>query len=259
MRRVNSVLWALLVAVPATAWAQNEDDAPETKQFQDDDDVLPEDITADKPLEQGAPAQFGIGLRVRYVFMPESMLELFLEDAPSGAAHPGFGLELVRRKGDFDIVLGLEYANISPDDGLYLESGDVPGTAGGGMNPDLTEFEDFAMLGADVSFIWHQKIVSKVDFRYGAGIGVAAVLGKILQTDTNCSVMGDINSCTPITGGGDIRVENQDVPPAVPIVNILAGVRLEVAPQLTVNVETGFRQPVLLRDRRHVSVLDCRP
>jgi len=242
MRAAASLLFALVLVTPATALAQG-DDAPEDKKFQsDDDEVLPDDIVGEKPLEQGAAAQLGIGLRMRYVFMPEGMLELFLEDAPSGMAHVGFGLEIVRRKGNFDIVVGLEYENIAPDDGLYLESGDVPGTPGGGMNPDETEFDSFALLGADVSFIWHAQIVPKVDFRYGAGIGIGAVLGSIYQTDTNCSVQGDINSCTPITGGGgDIHVKNEDVPPVVPIVNVLIGTRIEVAPQLTLNIEGGFR------------------
>ncbi len=218
---------ALLVSVPSVALAQ--------------DDIDPEELYGDKSSElaEGAPAQLGVGVRLRYVFMPKAMIELFVDAASSGVGHPGFGLEIVRRKGNFDIVLGIEYESIAPDDGLFLEKGDTPGVPG--ENPDFTEFPDFGLLGLDVVFVWHKTIVERVDFRYGAGIGIAAVLGDVVQTDTTCSVQGDINSCVKDLNGEQVNEKSDDVPPVVPLVNVLIGTRIELAPQLTVNVEAGFR------------------
>jgi len=67
------------------------------------------------------------------------------------------------------------------------------------------------------------------------------VLGDVVQTDTTCSVQGDIDSCVIDPGGAQVKEKSDDVPPVVPLVNILFGTRIEVAPQLTVNVEAGFR------------------
>jgi hypothetical protein len=203
-------------------------------------DEAPEPGAVKAPSLPPSPAtQFGVGARARYVFLPEGMLELFLEDVPSGVSTAGFGLELVRRRGGFDIVLGLEYENIAPDEGLYLEKGDTPGEPG--ENPDLVTFDNFSLLGLDVEFLWHTEIVPKVALRYGAGIGVAAVLGELRQTDTRCTTIGDIDSCIVDPTAEQQNEKSEDVPPVVPVVNVLVGARVELAPQLSLNVEAGFR------------------
>jgi hypothetical protein len=189
-------------------------------------------VTADR-------ARFGVGARLRYVFMPESILEAFVEDAPSGVGRAGFGIELLRRKGNFDIVVAIEYEGIAPEDGLFLEKGDVPGQPG--QNPDLVEFEGFALLGVDASFIWHQRIAPRVDLRYGAGIGIAAVLGDIFQTDTACVPGGGIESCMPDPSAPQQHDKAENVPPVVPLVNVLVGLRTEIQPRWYVNLEGGFR------------------
>ncbi len=242
MRRANSALLLGVLAVffvgSNTAWAQN-DDAPVSDTSAP---PPPPDEFADKELKDDLDSKLGVGLRIRQLFVPEGIIELFLEDVPSGVSTTGFGLEIVRRKGDFDIVVGLEFENVSPDDGLYLEKGDTPGLPG--EDPDFVEFQDFATAGVDVSFVWHAEIAPKVDFRYGAGIGLALVLGDIIQTDTNCSTVGEIGSCSKDINGEQVNEKNEDVPPVVPIVNLLVGARIEVLPQLTVNLEGGLRAPL---------------
>lgn len=195
--------------------------------------------------------KLGVGARVRYVFMPQAVLNLFLDHSTSMNS-VGFGLEVVRRKGDFDIAFGLEYDSIAPENGLYLESGDDPGANCRVTTecPDKTEFENFALLGLDATFLWHSKISDTVQFRYGAGIGVGLVLGSLYQTDTACPAgttvddLDDPNQC-PVAPGA-ARVKSDDVPPVVPIVNVQLGARIKLAPQLTINIETGFRNMFFL-------------
>lgn len=204
---------------------------PAVAHAQDDDDEVGDAIEA-TALPETAAAKLGVGLRGRYVFMPKGVIELFLVSAESGVATAGFGLELVRRKADFDIVLGLEYENISPDEGFYQDEE--------GEDPDRVEFDGFAMLGLDVNFVWSTELAPKLHLRYGAGIGVAAVLGDVLQTDLNCPNLDDFNTCV-VDPTGDQNEPSEDVPPVVPIVNVLLGARFDVLPNLSVNVETGFR------------------
>jgi hypothetical protein len=233
----TAVICALAAGVVApAAQAQDDDDAAAAG----DGEAAPagEAEAAPAVTASASAVKWGVGLRVRQVFFPEGMLELFLEDAPSGVGHPGFGLEAVRRKANFDIVLALDYSSITPEDGLYVEKGDTPGQPG--EDPDLVEFDGLALLGLDVSFIWHAALGEKFAFRYGAGLGIAAVLGKFYQTDTECSSM-QLDSCDPITSGGQVHEEQEDVPPVVPLVNILVGARYQPTPELSFHLDAGFR------------------
>jgi hypothetical protein len=183
--------------------------------------------------------RWGVGLRMRYVFLPKGVLELFLDHATSMSS-VGFGAEVVTRKGDFDVVFGFEYEGIAADNGLYLEKGDDPRSTTDG--PDLVEFDGLALLAFDASFIWHAKLSSKVHLRYGGGIGLGFVLGDVLQTDYIClsGQLDDPTQCTPQPGGKN-RVPSEDVPPVVPIINFLLGARFNVSEQISLNVEGGFR------------------
>ncbi len=188
-------------------------------------------------------AKIGLGVRVRDVFMPQAVLNLFLDHSTSMNQY-GIGAEVVRRKGDFDIVFGLEYDSVQPANGLYLKSGDNPsGCVPGDTCPDYITFKNFSLLGLDASFIWHYKITDMVQLRYGAGIGVGFVLGELDKTHTQCGggttvgQLDDPNACTKVGG----MIKSGDVPPVVPIVNVQLGARIKVNKQLGVNLEAGFR------------------
>jgi hypothetical protein len=189
--------------------------------------------------EVEAETHWGIGARSRFIFMPAGVIELFVEHATSMNS-VSFGGEVIRRKGNFDIVFGIEYGNISPEDGLYQEPDEDPSMMG--MYPDYVRFDNFALLSLDASFLWHVNLTDFMMFRYGAGIGIGVVLGGFTQTDTTCNnttTIDDLdnpNACT-LTG----TPEDGDPPPVVPIVNLLLGLRFKIADQLGVNIEAGFR------------------
>jgi hypothetical protein len=184
---------------------------------------------------------WGIGARLRYVFLPTAVINLFVDHSTPLSAM-SFALEAVRRKGDLDVVISLDYTQGSPPDGLYLEQGDDPNQPG--QAPDWTEFDGVGLLSLDVSFIWHANLHRMVQFRYGAGVGIGLVTGTIYQTDTVCppgttaSDLDDENHCARVTG---TRAENESVPPVLPVVNVLLGFRFLLADQISINVEGGFR------------------
>src|SRR5689334_1153227 len=64
-------------------------------------------------------AQIGVGLRLRNVRIPKSLLEAFVERAAGGSSNFGIGLELERRKGNFEFQFGLEYEKIFIDKGVW--------------------------------------------------------------------------------------------------------------------------------------------
>jgi hypothetical protein len=175
--------------------------------------------------------------------MPTAVLNLFLGHSTTMTS-VSYGGEIIRRKGNFDIVFGLEYANISPADGLYLEKGNDPGQFD--QYPDYVHFDNFSMLSVDGAFIWHAELTPFMQLRYGAGIGIGFLLGNIKKTKTTCTKHGasttpdqldDPTECDPQPA----TTKNADKPPVVPIVDLLAGLRFKLGDQVSLNLEMGFR------------------
>lgn len=233
-------LWAVpALALPATVAAQPQPDPePTTAPSSEGMDDEAEPILKKKSVEYGA------GFRLDYVFLPSGVIEMFVERATSLSAF-GFGAELVRRRGNFDLVFGFRYANVSPEDGYYTEKGRNPGEAG---STDLVTFEGLSLLGLDTTFLWHARLGERVWLRYGAGIGLGVVMGDVYQTDVLCPAgttvdqLDEGTQCMPVGAAQ----ASDDVPPVVPLVNALIGARIQAAQNLFFNVETGFRDVFFL-------------
>jgi len=191
------------------------------------------------PDEQGA---VGVGVRARFIFLPSAILNLFLDHSTSLASY-ALGASFIRRKGNFDIEFAVEYDKLSLTNGYYLPKGDNPGVQG--QYPDFIKFDNFGMISADATFIWHTNIVPTVQFRYGAGIGIGFLLGDLKSQKSMCSAntqtddLDDPNTpqCTLIPGSEF----NRSKPPVVPIVHLLVGIRFKLIDQISLNVEFGIR------------------
>jgi hypothetical protein len=225
------------------------------------------------PLEeQGsvAPADlyYGGGARLRYVSVPSWLLNLFTaRNVPLNSfATAG---ELFRRKGNFDFMLSIGYQNMSPPDGNWLGKSHDPAT-----ETDYVQFKGLSLLTFDLSFIWRTWFSQSFGMHYGAGLGVGVVFGQLLRTSSTggCGATGDVSQCHPqnITctngvcndmqlnatqlpgscrAGADVdgpgsphRFCDNNVPGAVPIVNVVVGVdfRLPQVPGLELKLEGGF-------------------
>ncbi len=195
----------------------------------DDDDSL----TADDADE----ARYGLGVRLRYVHIPTAGLELFAEDTPGGDSHPGFGVELTREQGSVAITLGVEYETIAPKDGIYLgKGGRIPEDT-----VDYIEYEDFDWISADLSIIWQPRIIGDVvSLRFGGGLGLGYLTGEMLRTDYVCTGT-EIESCSRDPQGELDRTPDSDVPPVVPILNLLAGLKIQPFKNLAIHLEGGIR------------------
>lgn len=199
----------------------------------DDTEPTPEEVE----LAKKPKVQWGIGGRIRYVTMPAAVSNLFVDQStPIHTA--SFGLELVRRRKLMDISFSLDVTPAAPQEGYWVESGGDP--AGG--DADYLTSDGFLLVGLDVSFLWNRPIAHNIDFRYGVGLGVGVILGDIIRTDAVCPGVGvgvevsDRNCTHPGPGRPD-----EDIPPAVPIINALVGLRFQLSEEVALNVETGFR------------------
>jgi hypothetical protein len=190
----------------------------------------------DERMEEGPKTKYGVGVRLRNVRIPESLLELFVEDAPGGGSNVGFGLEFIRSKENFDIAVGLEYESLATEEGIWVKKGEpIPQN-----EADKVEFDGFGWVGVDASFIWHTEVHEKVALRYGAGIGLGFILGDVLRTDFVCST-SDPATCSQKPNAEHVRDPEEDVPPVFPIVNLLVGAQFRPTDKITINVEGGIR------------------
>jgi hypothetical protein len=197
--------------------------------------------TAEEKKKARIEPEYGIGVRLRTIYVPKPVFELFVDEASSGVLKPGFGLEFTRRKGKVEFVLGVEYENVSPDDGFWLDRGSDPNVAT--ETPDFFEFKDLAWLTADLAILYNAPISDHVSFRFGAGLGIGLVFGEIRQTDSICQPGTDDvqKDCMANPNGGQVN-EQVDLLPVYPVVDLfIVGLQFRPIDRFTINLETGIR------------------
>jgi hypothetical protein len=196
----------------------------------DDDTAAPATAT---PV--GPSTQIGVGVRLRNVRIPQGLIEAFVDRAPGGASNIGFGLEVSRRRGQFEVQLGLEYEKISIEKGLWIEK-DKPIPAN---EPDQVEFDDFGWFTAELSFMYHTPIMDQLAVRYGGGAGIAIFTGEVLRTDYRCTSTA-LDSCMEYQGAENVNTP-YDLPPVFLIVNAVVGLQIKPTNEIFINVEGGIR------------------
>lgn len=210
----------------------------------DDDD----DDTAAANVEVVSKTQWGVGFRLRNVRIPKGMIELFVERAPAGISAAGFGGEIVRRKGNMELILGFEYEKLIPTGGtpddcardtagcVWIDKGDmIPQD-----EPDLVEFDGFGWFTIDFTFAWRNQFHKMIALRYGAGIGIGIPFGDILRTDYRCTT-SDPASCGVSPTAENLRAKEDGVPPVLPVINAMIGLQITPIDKVAINIEAGIR------------------
>ena len=214
------------------------------------------------------PSKYALGVRVRGIFVPGSFLKPYLK-AYTQMNSASVGLEFIYRKPSYDVVTSLDFSYLNVDDGNYLANGHDAS-----LDTHYTEFRNLSFLSIDVSVIGHHSWAAApwFELRYGAGLGLGAVLGDVLLTndgpqctDANAS---NIALCHPI--GVDLTSKNKeqqlkategpgtdtaqtphrhvsaDKPPVMGVLNVLVGFMFHVHKHASVQVEVGFRDAMFV-------------
>jgi len=201
----------------------------------DDDDASPPPETASVSSGAAEPETLiGVGLRLRNVFVPEGLVEIFVDDAPGGSSEFGIGLEVTRRKGNFEFAFGLETESIFIEGGRWIER-DKPPPA---YEVDNVRFESFRWYTADVTFLNHTPFGRYFALRYGGGAGIGLLTGKVRHDDEMCAT-SSLNSCHPYAGGAMNKPYN--LPPVFPVINAIFGGQIRPVENLVINIELGIR------------------
>jgi len=188
----------------------------------------------ERTLVQEHPVYYGVGIRVRGLFVPQSAFERYVEVAPSGVSRPSLGFELFRRRGSFEASIGVSWANLSPKDGIWLDDID--------HNPSLVEFDGFSWIGLDVNATWKHLLNPNVAVRYGIGVGLGFVRGTVLETDYECPPNRYERAfCMVKTDAEPDEIRNPlDLPALLPIVNAVLGLQYSPTQQVAFNLDVGL-------------------
>lgn len=198
----------------------------------------------------GPAAEYGVGLRLRQVFVPTAILELFVDRA-DGASNTGIGVELVRRRGNVELQLGFEFEHVQPGGGVWINSGDNV-AAGDEADYILTPEQSGKELGwftIEFTFLNHAEINKKLAIRYGGGAGIGFITGGLQKYDVPCAP-GTTNAnpepgCVPVQEGGTAGAArgptDYDLPPVFPVVNAIIGLQIRPVEKAVINIETGIR------------------
>ncbi|MBL9017897.1 MAG: hypothetical protein JNL83_27170 [Myxococcales bacterium] len=205
------------------------------------------------------PVEYGIGVRLRSVHVPQSILELFVERSAGGASNVGFGVDLVRRRGTVELQLGFEFERLQVGEGVWINKGD---NVGAGDEADFVLSPEHAQGGdqlgwftIEFTFLNHAVINKYLAVRYGGGAGLGIITGSLQHYNVIC--VGATNNtpepgCVPNSSqfGGqgqdsDGRAFQQpvkyDLPPVFPVINGIIGLQIKPTDKAVINIETGIR------------------
>lgn len=207
--------------------------------------------------------RYGIDVRLREVFLPKALMNLFVDRAAGGAQSFGYGVDLIRRRGTLELQLGAEFEHIALQEGVYINKGDdvaAGDTADYILSPEHAGSQ-FGWVTFEFSFINHAVINKYLAFRYGGGLGIGVLTGQIKRIDTACAP-GSTNDnaepgCVPqgytsSTGQpgqgtmspdkpGETEPAAYDLPGVFPVVNAILGLQIRPTDHIVVNIEGGIR------------------
>lgn len=196
---------------------------------------------------------FGVGVRLRSIWLPKSFLELFVTRAAGGAHNYGIGVDLTRRRGTTELQLGFEYERINIGQGVYINKGDdvaAGDEADYVLGPDAARHQ-FGWFTIEFTFLNHAQINKTFAIRYGGGIGLGILTGEIDHYNILCT--SATNSapepgCVPQRFGGTGNYTEgtetlvaYGLPPVFPVVNAILGLEIKPTDKMTINIEGGIR------------------
>jgi len=207
------------------------------------------------PLEAGPEVEYGVGVRLRSVWVPRAVLELFVDRSAGGAQNFGFGVDLTRRRGTTELQLGFEYEHVTVGEGVWINKGDNVATGDEAdyvLSPDSSN-HSLGWFTIEFTFLNHAEINKWLSFRYGGGIGLGIITGQLDHYNVLCNgaTNNDVDpGCVParFNGAADYSDDpggatpvSYNLPPVFPVVNAILGFEFKPTEKMTINVEGGLR------------------
>jgi hypothetical protein len=250
--RFRLTLLALL-ATTSFAHAQSAALDDSTKPTRTTDPTAAPDTT----VTASDKVQYGVDLRLRSVWIPQGMVDLFVQRSAGGASNTGFGADFVRRHGNAELLFGFEYEHITPASGVWIQKNSDTNTADYILTPEEAG-ESLGWFSLEFTFVNNVPINKYVAFRYGGGAGIGFLTGGLKRWDVQCSgsLSMPVPGCVPgdkypgvgtgttaddDSGQAESAPKEYDLPPVFPVVNAIVGLQFKPSPKAVINIEGGIR------------------
>jgi hypothetical protein len=116
-----------------------------------------------------------VGLRYRGTIIPKFMLNMFVDEGKTIYSN-SIGLELDLRKDGFSLIPAIQYTEFGTGDILFKQKNtkDIPG------NYSLVN-SSMKSVFITADLLWSTKMSKNFEFEYGAGFGLGAVFGDLIN------------------------------------------------------------------------------
>ncbi len=132
--------------------------------------------TSAAPLRFGRDKEYSVGFRSWMFIIPGWIPGLFAYSEPgwSGVLTPAIGPEFVYRRGNLDVVVGIQYTGLQAADGFFHGSNE---------GEQATERVKSSLWGlyANALFLWNVRPTDWFEFQYGAGLGLGYIGGDLYR------------------------------------------------------------------------------
>ncbi len=276
MKRLATIVAASVFLLTSTAAlaAPGDSEAPPSTGAGDDkpaaDDQPPADSTtppkdggqlpgAGDPFKPGPKkwptVMYGLGASFMMNIVPQFLLGAFTEAAVNSKYHVypmSGGLHFVRRKKLLDMTVRVMFGHYGISDGNWL------GANHDFSETDYMEFHNMNFLWADITWTWHTRLAKRFYLAYGVGIGIGWVMGKAYSTPSSgCTADNyhDTRLCAPVPADCDGTTctreslanhplrEQEKIPPVLPAVSGVIGLRYDFFRHLSMKFDTGIFLP----------------
>src|SRR4051794_36726536 len=113
MRLAIGLTLVLVTAATHSVWAGDTADNDKQPTRTTDPAASPDSLTTTEDK-----VTYGIDIRLRSVYTPKGLLELFVARSAGGTQNYGYGIDRVRRRGSVELQLGFEYEHITAAEGV---------------------------------------------------------------------------------------------------------------------------------------------
>ena len=190
--RVAALVSAGMLTVGTAAWGQTADGAPGSSMAFS---ALSVNANPDPgPPRFGRRVEHSLGMRTWLWTTPVWMVGLFATVANnwSGPLSASPAIEYTYRSGSLDLVIGLQYTNLSTSD---PNTGLIRGRNETDFALERIESQLW-LVSVNALFLWSSRINDWFEIQYGTGVGVSAVGGDLYRTQVTPSAGGGYQECS---------------------------------------------------------------
>jgi hypothetical protein len=205
---------------------------------------VPADLTAGLSLLQVPErkmtqpgARRTVGVHVRWVTIPDSILDLFFDDHPVIQGQ-SVGAEFVIERGPENaLVIEVDYMGWEIPATNWRQAGEAPSQA------QFIDWSGLGLVSADITYRRTLWLGPRFGVYAGGGLGLGVVVGSGEETPVLPTCEEPIETCPHWEQVGK---QATDLIPVLPILHLQTGLEIRLIGPASLRIEAGFRDALYL-------------